>query len=306
MSSLRCLDRRHRSGPPTQPEVCGGDVFVVSSARGFELGEATRHELLCVPAAPGTRSSMRVKRRAKPLNAPFLKPGSHRDPTGLTGSVSRGRRRRLRFQRGALRHDAGLNIAPQRDDDPPGQCHNSNAARRRPTPAEATQIPLREDTGRLIPEPGPRHLHGDPPHRRQPARGHALVPGDRPTPMRRRDQPGQRPHLPAVAQLATKQFRGEYGRTPRGDPAHLRQPLRRRAGGVAPTRTCCRSVRRACCRTASTCCSTAHVSRSRAWIPAGSGSPAQSRTARSRSANRAFRRSRPTPWSASKLWSRFR
>jgi hypothetical protein len=35
MSNLLRVDRRHRSGPPNQPEVCGGDVFVLPSARGL-------------------------------------------------------------------------------------------------------------------------------------------------------------------------------------------------------------------------------------------------------------------------------
>ena len=56
------------------------------------LGDITRHELLCVSAQPSTRSSMRVKRWAKPFDVPPLKPGSRGDPTGPTGDVSRGDR----------------------------------------------------------------------------------------------------------------------------------------------------------------------------------------------------------------------
>ena len=38
MSNLFRLHTPHRSGPPTQPEVCGGEVCALPSARGFDAG----------------------------------------------------------------------------------------------------------------------------------------------------------------------------------------------------------------------------------------------------------------------------
>src|SRR4029453_15199998 len=84
--------------------------------------------------------------------------------------------------------------------------------------------PLTHRTGGLIPQPRPGQLHGDPPHRRNPAATEALIEPPLATLIRRRHQPTERPDLAAVAQVPREQLIAQDRRRPRGAAPQLRQP----------------------------------------------------------------------------------
>ena len=197
--------------PPRAVSLLGESL--ATSSYACRLSRAP--DPLCAPSAGET-----VRR------APSEARSSGR-PTCATGNVSRGHRPRggYAFSSAPSGTMPVLAIAPERDDHPPRQGDNADAARHRTAAAEPRVIPVGERARRLIPEPGPRDLDRDPADGRQAAPHQPLIPrlatGTAPR------RAGEGAHLAAVAQVAPKQFVDQHRRAPRRDPPQLHQPLHR-------------------------------------------------------------------------------
>src|SRR6516162_5533368 len=125
----------------------------------------------------------------------------------------------LRLEHRSLRHGAGLQIAPEGNDQLACQCHQRDPAHASRHGADTGAVPARERAAWLMPQPQPRQLDGTSPRSRVARPCDALVAPDAATLPRDRDQPQVAADLPAVVEAAVedlvRQQLANVGPTPR-------------------------------------------------------------------------------------------